>query len=316
MESETAVPCLVCSAPSGFYISIPQGGQMRLCNSCGLIFAHPMDVPVSPQELFTKAYEGKFSGAEMDQFHQRLRLRSFFLRNPELSLWSTCYSAALEYLEASIARGSSVLEIGCGMGMFMHTLRSKGYEATALDVAEPVVHLLTREGFRVWLGTLETLPSSWPEPAAVCSFFVLHHLSDPVGFIRLVRERFPLCPIILGAYDRSKHQVDVSLGDQSAYPPRSLAWWTDESIRHLLAEAGYEAQVSVLRERLPLPAPRSAMMKMGELLRLQPAYPLYARFTRVLSQVRQAFGRATGDSTKAPTRTILAVGVPTDRSRS
>ncbi len=213
--------CHLCGDAGETVLQLPDGqGAMRYCAECDFGFAWPVP-PINPVDLFSRAYTGNEQRAEMHVFSRRLANRADKLRHPSLTFRSPIQPKALNWLEAHIPEGSTVLEIGCGVGGFMHALRAQGFHAVGNDVAEVVVRALENDGFEMWLGNLEDAPPEWPEPSpsAIACFFVLHHVPNPVAFLSAIRERWQ-APLILGQYAatmlRKRKRKDVR---QSGLPP-------------------------------------------------------------------------------------------------
>src|SRR5205807_1909687 len=102
-----------------------------------------------------------------------------------------------------------------GLGWTLHVLRNRGFHAIGLDVAEIAVELNRADGFQVWHGSLETLKDGWVRPDAVLALFMLHHVPDPLAFVRLIRERFPEAPLVIAQYGPS------NLDPVASMPPRT-----------------------------------------------------------------------------------------------
>jgi hypothetical protein len=75
----------------------------------------------------------------------------------------------------------------------------------------------------------------------VVAFFMLHHLTDPISFLRTVRRLYPKAPLSLAQYGPSNR-----LDAKASSPPRTLTRWSAESLRRALEVAGYEAEVTEL----------------------------------------------------------------------
>jgi len=234
--------CPVCSKSSSHLIPVPGWGEMRKCGSCGLVFANPMHLPSLPGSFFSAAYDGDVPANMMDDFCVRARFRSQILANPGRALWFRPHEVALSWLRGNLSPGSRVLEIGFGLGQFLHALRNEGFVPMGLDVASSAAEWARRDGFEVWEGELSTLPLDWPEPAAVVTFFVLHHLTNPVSFLANIRTRWPKAPVLVGEYHiDSSHRV-------RSLPPRTLSMWTEDAVREALRIAGFTPWVEAFRK--------------------------------------------------------------------
>ena len=85
-----------------------------------------------------------------------------------------------------------VLEVGCGAGHFLETVKVRGFEPWGTEVSDSAFKLLQNRGFRVLKGDLlsHSLPSSHFD--AVALFEVIEHLENPSEYLaecrRLLRQ--------------------------------------------------------------------------------------------------------------------------------
>jgi len=240
-EIATATVCPVCSSPSEHAESAPGWGEWRVCSSCTLEFVYPFYLPESPEVIYGDAYKGKRRDNKMEEFNDRLQIRGAILhKDPKLWFWTPAFERTLEWLEQRVGRGATVFEVGCGLGWMLHAMRARGFDAVGLDVAQQAVDLNRADGFRVWHGTIETVPERWVEPDAVVAFFMLHHVPDPVAFLRTLRERYPAAPLSVAQYGPSNRDPGPSS------PPRTLTRWNAASLTRALREAQYEPHITEL----------------------------------------------------------------------
>jgi hypothetical protein len=101
-------------------------------------------------------------------------------------------------------------------------------------VAKAAVDLVRGEGFKVWHGTLDTMPEDFVQPDAIVSLFMIHHLDDPMGFFRILHGRYPDAPLALAEYGIGKLT-------SASYPPRTLTHWNVNSLKTALDLAGYDS---------------------------------------------------------------------------
>jgi SAM-dependent methyltransferase len=177
----------------------------------------------------------------MDDFARRIDQRRVIidrLQDPRLWFWTPAFNDVLRWLHRRVRPGATILELGCGLGFFLHALRREGFTAVGLDVAEVACELNRRDGFKVWHGVLDTMPPGWIAPDAVVAFFMLHHLEDPLGFLRTIRQRFPSTPLAIAQYGPSNMS-----SPERASPPRTLIRWNAPALATALQLAGYEPDV-------------------------------------------------------------------------
>ncbi len=199
----------------------------------------------------------------MNDFARRVQQRQTIvekLHEPRLWFWTPAFSMVLDWLKDRLEPGATVLELGCGLGFFLHALRDEGFEAVGLDVAETAVNVNRKDGFRVWHGPIETMPRGWVDPDAVVSFFMIHHLEDPLSFLNSVRAQTPNATFAVAAYGPSNTTNKVG---SAAMPPRTLLRWNRTALDAALERTGYRSVVYDLESSgsdLPLFArPRRAL---------------------------------------------------------
>ena len=287
-----AIGCPVCGGASDRADEAPGWGEWRSCPSCTLEFAHPLRLPESATELYRRAYHGQVEASGMAEYQRRLQMRRTILselRDPKLWFWTPAFHDVLAWLRRRVRPGGTVLELGCGLGFMLHAMRDAEFQPVGLDVAETPVELNRRDGFKVWHGPLDTLPRGWVRPDALVSFFVLHHLEDPVGFLRMAREHAPRAPlaIVVHGYSDYRRRNDAA----SATPPRTLTKWSAPALVAALEAAGYRPAIhpvaSTGAERRLL---KLARRLAGPVVALPPVYRLGKRLeTRLLARLpRQA----------------------------
>jgi len=173
----------------------------------------------------------------MKDFARRVLVRQAIIEDPTLWFWSPAFYEILNRLKRTRAPGSLILEVGCGLGFFLHALRNEGFTPIGLDVAETVVELNRRDGFKVWHGTVESVSPGWVTPDAVVCMFMLQHLESPLETLRSVRRLWPNAPLAIAQYGPS------NIDDERSKPPRTLTRWNSKSLESALTRAGYRAEV-------------------------------------------------------------------------
>jgi hypothetical protein len=220
--------CPVCKSTSR-----SRGALYRECSTCGLVFAKSMTLGgVTPVEFFSQAYSGKLKG-DFWHFNSRLQIQDYLKKMGNSLPFGKAQETFLEILQEKLKPGARVLDIGCGIGLFMRRLKEKGFNPVGLDVGEPVVKELRGEGFQVWHGEVYSYPKDWPEPDACTLNLVLHHTPNPIDFLTIIRQRFPSSLLLVSDIKASK---PLYAGWK---PPRHLSVWTHQSMKLALQKAGY-----------------------------------------------------------------------------
>jgi SAM-dependent methyltransferase len=306
--------CPVCGERSEPQIAVPGWGEMRRCLSCGLIYASPMRLPGTPHELFSRAYKGQVEVAGMRMFRQRLLWRADLLQDgstTEAAL-NSVHRRALAYIRQHFPPASLVLDIGCGTGSFLAACRRLGYSTAGLEVAGPAVELLHRKGYRVFHGTIEQLPQGWADPDICVSFSVLHHVEEPLRFLKGIRVKFGRAPLII-----SEHYFGESPRRLSHLnlPPRRLSAWTPRSLQLALEKAGYRVEsVEVIEDAPYHPILDGTLAALYERARAWLSLQWRARLVSSYLQIHRSFYRGLRAVLAANTLTVqhhlLAVAHP------
>jgi SAM-dependent methyltransferase len=204
---------------------------------CTHVFADPLELPKDAKTMFSDAYRGDERRSAMDDFAERVKQRDALLQDPSLWFWTPAFGQLLDWAKERAQRGR-VLEIGCGLGFFLHAMRRADLDPVGLDVAELVVELNRKDGFEVWHGTVDSAPTEWGAPDVVVAQFMLHHVVEPVRFLTEIRSRWPRRPLGLAVYGPT--MVDPARSS----PPRTLHRWNARSLEEALSQAGYRAEVN------------------------------------------------------------------------
>lgn len=80
--------------------------------------------------------------------------------------------------------GGRVLEVGCGAGEMLHSLRAKGWRAEGIDFDPRAVAAARSSGLDVRLGDLKDAPYPAASFDAVVMRHVIEHVPDPVQLLR------------------------------------------------------------------------------------------------------------------------------------
>jgi SAM-dependent methyltransferase len=234
---QESVTCPVCggdATPLGTATAI---WEWYVCDSCTLQFVSPMDLGDDPRSLYDSAYKGRVSTSSMHDFAYRLKVRDSMFLDPTLWFWTPAFHRVIAWLQENIARGRTVLDVGCGPGLFLHALRRAGFEAVGLDVAKEAVDMNVRDGFLVWHGPVESLQHGWVQPDAVVCMFVLHHIVDPMGMLRYIRTSFPKALVAVAQYG------PTNFDPSRTSPPRTLTRWSKKALETVLEKCNYTSEV-------------------------------------------------------------------------
>jgi hypothetical protein len=276
---------------------------MRRCPTCNLIF-FSSTCDINPIQLFTSAYLGQLKEGGMKDFYLRLRTQNLVYSGIlKLSkMLSRAHLEACRFIEINLPKSSTIFEIGCGVGYFLTFMKQKGYQVAGLEVSAPCVHILQKEGYKIWHGTIESLPKGWIEPDIITCFFVLHHLQNPINFFVNVREKFPSSPILVATYDTKeipKHPPNTW------FPPRTYLWLNKKSLTLAMERSGYKAHI-LSQGKLS-----STLISSRTCMRLHDSFHVCTWIiSTIYYRYRNFLERFIPKHLQMPTYYILALGIP------
>lgn len=272
--------CLLCGSDTEAYVHVPDRGPLRRCLSCGFLFSHPVEGEYDPIRVFTRAYAGLERVAGLNDYYFKMTVRADagVARVPPSRVLSGAHREAIAVIRREFPEGCTVFDIGCGTGHFMQAMRGLKYTAFGLDVADSVVQLLRSEEFPMWHGTIDSVPAGWVNPQVCTSFLMLHHLIDPVGFIRSVRLKYPRALFIVADHN-DLNGKRVRLRSERSMPPRSYCFWGRAQLQLAMERGGYR----------PVVWPVKAQPSEGGLAMAMPLYATLRRRTPAVARRLLAF---------------------------
>ena len=224
--------CPVCGKSSNNPVERFGNFRFLRCPDCALEFCDPL-------EYSRENYDGAYQGNRPDFY---VPASSWLAQaRPSLpeSKWMlfSAQQNALRWIESN-RPFASVLDIGCGSGWFLARAKQAGCRVRGVEVGSLPVRLLKQKGFEVECGSIEAVPAEW-QPDVVTLFEVLEHLPDPGDFLARIRRRFENSIFILSVPSPKRWTKGRNHRDAADYPPNHLTRWNPESLRRVLARAGY-----------------------------------------------------------------------------
>lgn len=92
------------------------------------------------------------------------------------------YQLQLKMVEANVARGSRILEIGGGEGIFLELLKSSGYEVDLVEPSFTAANRAKLRGLNVFNDYLHNLKFD-KKYSLICLSHVLEHIDEPIKTI-------------------------------------------------------------------------------------------------------------------------------------
>lgn len=211
--------CPVCTSEESVFVEsrldteIGQEYSLFRCSRCTLVYASPMRASGPSHYESGETYKDRW------EFHRTLEL---------------------------LGPGrKTILEIGCGEGLFLQHALQQGHECVGLDFNRGAVEKAraTLKAERIYAWTLEEFTAHFPNVHfdAICLYHVLEHVERPLAFILQIKallcERGLICFAV-----PNPQRFSLLHGPREPwdYPSHHLTRWTKKSVQALLHHAGLE----------------------------------------------------------------------------
>jgi 2-polyprenyl-3-methyl-5-hydroxy-6-metoxy-1,4-benzoquinol methylase len=138
--------------------------------------------------------------------------------------------------------GQSLLDVGCGNGIFLDFARHAGWQAQGVDFDAEAVACCVRKGLAVQLGGIEVLADQTERFDWITLSHVIEHVYDPVGLLRACHRL--LKPggglwISTPNLDAQGHH-DFGAAWRGLEPPRHLVLFSRSSLFRALRDADFQ----------------------------------------------------------------------------
>jgi 2-polyprenyl-3-methyl-5-hydroxy-6-metoxy-1,4-benzoquinol methylase len=224
-------PCYHCGA-SGFLLHLAYPGEPRFdllrCSQCGFLCIREIPTP----DKLTSYYQENYYRAK------------------DAGRFSRPFEAAVRWFRQSRARalrrelqpGARVLDVGCGRGILLATLKNRGFSVVGTQLSVPAARHIERQyGIDVFVGEL---PEARFEPAsfdAVVILHVLEHTVNPAAYLEMAGKLLKPGGLLLvevpnaGSFTARVSGINWLHWDL----PRHLHHFAPASLNTLLEESGF-----------------------------------------------------------------------------
>jgi 2-polyprenyl-3-methyl-5-hydroxy-6-metoxy-1,4-benzoquinol methylase len=172
-KKPVAVVCTICSSSRVREIVLLSGGeQIMFCQNCKNAFTCPKpQLPDYSSEDFQT----------QNQDTEKLTL----LKDLPGEIGKS-YAIQLQIIEKNVPKGSAILEIGGGEGIFLEMLKDKGYETELIEPSVSASKRARARGLNVYTGYFQD-KEFYRKYALICMSHVLEHIDDPLSVLAKLR---------------------------------------------------------------------------------------------------------------------------------
>jgi SAM-dependent methyltransferase len=212
------------------------GYRLYACERCGTGYLPRESVPGDLASLYSNGY---FEGAGEHGYPTYRREGALLAKN---------FHRRLDWIEARQAPGR-LLEVGAAYGFFLAAARSRGWDASGVEIApECAAEAARSSGARVVAADFLEAPLEGSFDV-VCMFDVIEHLKDPLSALRRARDLLDENGlVVLETGDRASPWARL-LGRRWYFidPPQHLVYFSAESLRWTLRRAGFSGEIHSAR---------------------------------------------------------------------
>ncbi|MDN3514527.1 MAG: class I SAM-dependent methyltransferase [Candidatus Brocadia sp.] len=157
------VNCNLCNTDDTFLVTTQNGYKVVQCKNCGLVYVNPRPDNETLKHLYA-------------EYHQRNGKDA----NDWARLMGKNFKEVLLFLNKALPGKGKLLDIGCGYGHFIETMKCQGWSVYGIDLSSKVLLYAKEKGLDVFEISVDNV--SFPDKYfdAVTAFYVLEHLTNPL----------------------------------------------------------------------------------------------------------------------------------------
>src|SRR3989344_1067010 len=205
---------------------LPGTFTVRKCKSCSLVFLDPQP----SKRLLKKHYPSQqyYSYSRSNERNLFKNIRDYLIEHYySPNIFTLFISSFIQNIPAiqSYVKNGKILDIGCGDGDTLGSLKKLGWETYGLDIDSRAVEVANKKGLNAKCGTFRTL-SAYSDNYfdAIRLYHVLEHIDNPSLCLSLIRKKL-------------KKEGELLIGTPNIRSPLASIfgsyWYNLDSPRHL-----------------------------------------------------------------------------------
>jgi 2-polyprenyl-3-methyl-5-hydroxy-6-metoxy-1,4-benzoquinol methylase len=164
--------CILCDSPDRSLLFQQGEWSVYRCDGCGLGFLDPRPDPDELNELYRSGYFDS-------HYDEGLKIDS-----PEMARRLSQEKHRIRFFRKTKKSGK-LLDIGCGMGYFLHASRLAGYDVEGMDISsDSAAYVKNTLGIRVTVGIVDDIDYPPESFDIVTMWHFLEHAREPVKYLQ------------------------------------------------------------------------------------------------------------------------------------
>jgi len=222
--------CILCDSPERSILFQQGEWSVYRCDGCGLGLLDPRPDPEELNELYSSGYFDSHYDAGLK------------IDSPEMARRLSQEKHRIRFFHG-VKTSGKLLDIGCGMGYFLHACRLAGYDVEGMDIShDSAAYVINTLGIPVTVGVVDDVEYPPESFDIVTMWHFLEHARQPVQYLQKVRRW--LKPDGILVVDVPNYQGTDAQKMWDSWAGWSLPYhfyhFTPDTQRQLLAKYGFD----------------------------------------------------------------------------
>ncbi len=206
------------------------------CQNCDVRYQHPGLTSEEEAHFYTAEFEGFMAGRAGDK-------GGWGEAEDHIRANAPTRARRMKYLEPRVAKGASILEVGCSSGFMLFPFAEAGHDCVGIEPSGVFREYLKDRGLSVYKG-LDQLEQLDPQREfdVIMHFFVLEHIAQPLAFlesqISMLKPGGKIIFELPNAADPLYSVYDIPAFERFYWSLAHHWYFNEPSLRYLLGQIG------------------------------------------------------------------------------